>query len=138
MPTRSILRLRAGKDVAVEFTSLSKTYAMAGCRIGFAVGNLALISTLMRVRSYCDHAAFTPIPAAAVAAINGPQDMVGQNCPLYRCRRDVLVESFGRAGWEIPSPRASMFARAALPPAPEVGYGDEGEGSVRIAMVEKE
>jgi alanine-synthesizing transaminase len=144
----------------VEFTSLSKTYSMAGWRIGFAVGNKTLIGALTRVKSYLDYGAFTPIQAAAVAAINGPQDIVEANRDLYRKRRDVLVESFGRAGWEIPSPRASMFAWAPLPPAlahlgslefskqllqhagvavaPGVGYGEEGEGFVRIAMVENE
>ena len=159
-PTPSILAVPGGKDVAVEFTSLSKTYSMAGWRIGFAVGNPTLIAALTRVKSYLDYGAFTPIQAAAVAAINGPQDIVEQNLQLYKRRRDVLVESFGRAGWDIPSPRASMFAWAPLPPAqahlgslefskqllthagvavaPGVGYGEEGEGFVRIAMVENE
>ena len=159
-PTPSILQVPGGKDVAVEFTSLSKTYSMAGWRIGFAVGNPTLIAALTRVKSYLDYGAFTPIQAAAVAAINGPQDIVEQNRQLYRRRRDVMVESFARAGWEIPSPRASMFAWAPLPPAlahlgslefskqllthagvavaPGVGYGEEGEGFVRIAMVENE
>src|SRR3546814_12586163 len=79
--------------------------------------DLTLISALTRVKSYLDYGAFTPIQAAAVAAINGPQDIVAQNRQLYKRRRDVLVESFGRAGWEIPPPRASMFAWAPLPPA---------------------
>jgi alanine-synthesizing transaminase len=159
-PTPSILQVKGAKDVAVEFTSMSKTYSMAGWRIGFAVGNTTLIAALTRVKSYLDYGAFTPIQAAAVAAINGSQDIVEKNRELYRRRRDVLVESFGRAGWEIPSPRASMFAWAPLPPAlahigslefskqllthagvavaPGVGYGEEGEGYVRIAMVENE
>src|SRR3546814_16545995 len=89
------------KDVAVEFTAMSKTYSMAGWRMGFAVGNKTLIAALTRVKSYLDYGAFTPIQAAAVAAINGPQDIVEQNRQLYKRRRDVLVESFGRAGWEI-------------------------------------
>jgi len=160
IPTPSILQVKGAKDVAVEFTSMSKTYSMAGWRIGFAVGNQTLIGALTRVKSYLDYGAFTPIQAAAVAAINGPQDIVASNRELYKRRRDVLVESFGRAGWEIPSPRASMFAWAPLPPAlkhlgslefskqllteagvavaPGVGYGEEGEGFVRIAMVENE
>jgi alanine-synthesizing transaminase len=159
-PTPSILQVPGAKDVAIEFTSMSKTYSMAGWRIGFAAGNRTLIRALTRVKSYLDYGAFTPIQAAAVAAINGPQDIVVQNRDLYRRRRDVLVESFGRAGWEVPSPRASMFAWAPLPPAlahlgslefskqllthagvavaPGVGYGEEGEGFVRIAMVENE
>jgi alanine-synthesizing transaminase len=159
-PTPSILQVPGAKEVAVEFTSMSKTYSMAGWRIGFAVGNPVLIAALARVKSYLDYGAFTPIQAAAVAAINGPQDIVAANRQLYRRRRDVLVESFGRAGWAIPSPPASMFAWAPLPPAlahlgslefskqllshagvavaPGVGYGEEGEGFVRIALVENE
>jgi alanine-synthesizing transaminase len=133
---------------------------MAGWRIGFAVGNRQLIGALTRVKSYLDYGAFTPIQAAAVAALNGPQDIVEQNRQLYKRRRDVLVESFGRAGWEIPPPEASMFAWAPIPPAlqhlgamefskqllthaqvavaPGVGFGEEGEGFVRIALVENE
>jgi alanine-synthesizing transaminase len=159
-PTPSILQVPGGKDVAVEFTSLSKTFSMAGWRIGFAVGNRKLIAAMTRVKSYLDYGAFTPIQAAACAALNGPQDIVEKNRELYRKRRDVLVESFARAGWDIPAPRASMFAWAPLPPAlremgslefskqllthaevavaPGVGYGEEGEGFVRIALVENE
>jgi alanine-synthesizing transaminase len=159
-PTPSILQAKGAKDVAVEFTSLSKTYSMAGWRIGFAVGNKTLIAALTRVKSYIDYGAFTPIQAAAVAALNGPQDIVETNRQLYHKRRDVMVEAFGRAGWDIPAPPASMFAWAPLPPAlahmgslefskqllthadvavaPGVGYGEDGEGFVRIAMVENE
>ncbi|AOR77109.1 LL-diaminopimelate aminotransferase [Novosphingobium resinovorum] len=159
-PTRSILEVPGAKDVAVEFTSMSKTYSMAGWRIGFAVGNQKLISALTRVKSYLDYGAFTPIQAAACAALNGPQDIVQRNRDLYQKRRDVMVEAFGRAGWDIPAPKASMFAWAPLPPAlkdmgslefskqllthaevavaPGVGYGEDGEGFVRIAMVENE
>ena len=159
-PTVSVLQVPGAKDVAVEFTSLSKTYSMAGWRIGFAVGNQRLIAAMARVKSYLDYGAFTPIQAAACAALNGPQDIVAKNRELYAKRRDVLVESFGRAGWDIPPPAASMFAWAPLPPAlkdmgslefskqllvhadvavaPGVGYGEEGEGFVRIAMVENE
>ena len=159
-PTPSILQVPGAKDVAVEFTSLSKTYSMAGWRMGFAVGNRKLIAALTRVKSYIDYGAFTPIQAAACAALNGPQDIVERNRELYHRRRDVLVESFGRAGWEIPPAKASMFCWAPLPPqlkdmgslefskqllthaevavAPRVGYGEDGEGFVRIAMVENE
>lgn len=159
-PTPSILQVPGAKDVAIEFTSLSKTYSMAGWRMGFAVGNTRLIAALTRVKSYIDYGAFTPIQAAACAALNGPQDIVERNRELYQKRRDVMVEAFGRAGWDIPSPRASMFAWAPLPPAlkdmgslefskqllthaevavaPGVGYGEDGEGFVRIAMVENE
>ena len=138
----------------------SKTYSMAGWRIGFAVGNPRLIAAMARGKSYLDYGAYTPIQAAAVAALNGPQDIVEQNRALYHRRRDVLVDSFGRAGWEIPKPAASMFAWAPLPPAlahlgslefskqllthakvavaAGVGYGENGEGFVRIALVENE
>ncbi len=159
-PTVSILQVEGAKDVAVEFTSLSKTFSMAGWRIGFAVGNQQLIAAMTRVKSYLDYGAFTPIQAAACAALNGPQEIVETNRKLYHKRRDVLVEVFGRAGWDIPPPRASMFAWAPLPPslahmgslefskqmlehadvavAPGVGYGEDGEGFVRIALVENE
>ncbi|WP_454886235.1 LL-diaminopimelate aminotransferase [Sphingomonas oryzagri] len=159
-PTPSILQVPGAKDVAIEFTSMSKTYSMAGWRMGFAVGNKTLIGALTRVKSYLDYGAFTPIQAAAVAAINGPQDIVESNRKLYKSRRDVMVESFGRAGWDIPSPEASMFCWAPIPPAlahlgalefskqllthaqvavaPGVGFGEEGEGYVRLALVENE
>ena len=159
-PTPSILQVPGAKEVAVEFTSMSKTYSMAGWRIGFAVGNPALIGALGRVKSYLDYGAFTPVQAAAVAALNGPQDIVAANRQLYKARRDCLVESFGRAGWEIPPPAASMFAWAPIPEeyramgamefakrllseagvavAPGVGFGEEGEGDGRIALVENE
>ncbi|MBL0913987.1 MAG: LL-diaminopimelate aminotransferase [Sphingopyxis sp.] len=159
-PTPSILQVPGAKDVAIEFTSMSKTYSMAGWRMGFAVGNKRLIAAMTRVKSYLDYGAFTPIQAAACAALNGPQDIGQKNRELYQKRRDVMVESFARAGWDIPSPSASMFAWAPLPPAlremgslefskqllthakvavaPGVGYGEDGEGYVRIAMVENE
>jgi len=158
--TPSILQVPGAKEVAVEFTSMSKTYSMAGWRIGFAVGNAALVGALARVKSYLDYGAFTPVQAAAVAALNGPQDIVEANRKLYKGRRDVLVDCFGRAGWEIPPPQASMFAWAPIPEAwrhlgsmefakrllaeagvavaPGVGFGEEGEGHVRIALVENE
>ena len=159
-PTPSILQVPGAKDVAVEFTSMSKTFSMAGWRIGFAVGNREMIAALTRVKSYLDYGAFTPVQAAACAALNGPQDIVERNRQLYQKRRDVMVEAFGRAGWEIPPPPASMFAWVPLPPslthmgslefakqllthaevavAPGVGFGEQGEGFVRIAMVENE
>ena len=159
-PTPSILQVPDAKDVAIEFTSMSKTYSMAGWRMGFAVGNRQLVNALTRVKSYLDYGAFTPIQAAATAALNGPQDIIDDNRKLYRTRRDCLVQSFGRAGWDIPSPEASMFAWAPIPEAfrhlgsmefskrllaeaqvavsPGVGFGEEGEGFVRIALVENE
>ncbi len=159
-PTPSIMQVPGAKDVAVEFTSMSKTYSMAGWRMGFAVGNKELIAAMTRVKSYLDYGAFTPIQAAACAALNGPQDIVETNRQLYQKRRDVMVDAFSRTGWDIPPPPASMFAWAPLPPAlkgmgslefskqllthaevavaPGVGYGELGEGYVRIAMVENE
>ena len=159
-PTPSILQVKGAKEVAVEFTSMSKTYSMAGWRMGFAVGNARLIEALARVKSYLDYGAFTPIQAAACAALNGPQDIIDYNRALYKKRRDVLVSSFGRAGWDIPVPQASMFAWAPIPEqfrhlgsmdfakkllteakvavAPGVGFGEEGEGCVRLALVENE
>jgi alanine-synthesizing transaminase len=159
-PTPSILQVPGAKEVAIEFTSMSKTYSMAGWRIGFAVGNRGLIAALTRVKSYLDYGAFTPVQAAAVAALNGPQDIVEANRRLYKARRDCLVESFGRAGWKVPPPQASMFAWAPIPEpfrhlgsvgfakrlleeahvavAPGVGFGEEGEGFVRIALVEND
>ncbi len=159
-PTPSILQVEGAKDVAIEFTSMSKTYSMPGWRMGFAVGNQTLISALTRVKSYLDYGAFTPIQVAATAALNGPQDIIDENRALYKARRDVMVDSFGRAGWDIPSPEASMFAWAPIPEqfkdigamefskrliaeagvavAPGVGFGDEGEGYVRLALVENE
>ncbi len=159
-PTPSILQVEGAKDVAIEFTSMSKTYSMPGWRMGFAVGNQDLVSALTRVKSYLDYGAFTPIQVAATAALNGPQDIITENRALYKKRRDVMVDSFGRAGWDIPSPAASMFAWAPIPEqfkeigamefskrliaeagvavAPGVGFGDEGEGYVRLALVENE
>jgi alanine-synthesizing transaminase len=159
-PTPSILQVPGAKDVAVEFTSMSKTYSMAGWRMGFAVGNQQLIAALTRVKSYLDYGAFTPIQAAACAALNGPQDIVETNRELYQKRRDVLVEASAGPGGTSRRRKASMFAWAPLPPAlkdmgslefskqllthaevavaPGVGYGEDGEGFVRIAMVENE
>jgi alanine-synthesizing transaminase len=159
-PPPSVLQVPGAVDVAVEFTSLSKTYSMPGWRIGFAVGNERIIGALARVKSYLDYGAFTPIQVAASAAINGPDDCIHEMRAIYKRRRDVLVESFGRAGWQVPPPRASMFAWAPLPEAfrsigsiefstllvekagvavsPGIGFGEYGEGFVRIALVENE
>ncbi len=159
-PPPSILQVSGAMDVAVEFTSMSKTYSMPGWRMGFAVGNERIIAALARVKSYLDYGAFTPIQVAATAALNGPDDCIREMRDIYKRRRDVLVESFGRAGWEIPAPRASMFAWAPLPEAfrtlgtvefstlliekaeiavsPGIGFGEHGEGHVRIALVENE
>jgi alanine-synthesizing transaminase len=159
-PPPSILQVPGAMDIAVEFTSMSKTYSMPGWRIGFAVGNERIIAALARVKSYLDYGAFTPIQVAATAALNGPDDCIRDMRDIYKRRRDVLVESFGRAGWDIPTPRASMFAWAPLPEpfrtlgtvefstlliekaevavSPGIGFGEHGEGHVRIALVENE
>ncbi len=159
-PPPSVLQVPGAIDITVEFTSLSKTYNMPGWRMGFAVGNERLIGALARVKSYLDYGAFTPIQVAAAAALNGPQECVEEIRATYRRRRDVLVDSFGRAGWEVPPPPASMFAWTPIPEAfravgsvefsklliekadvavsPGLGFGEYGEGYVRIALVENE
>src|ERR671927_56671 len=132
-PPPSVLQVPGAMDVTVEFTSMSKTYSMAGWRMGFAVGNERIIAALARVKSYLDYGAFTPVQVAATAALNGPDDCIREIRETYRKRRDTLVESFARAGWEIPPPQASMFAWAPLPKT------FEGLGSMQFAtlMVEK-
>jgi alanine-synthesizing transaminase len=159
-PPPSVLQVPGAMDVAVEFTSMSKTYSMPGWRIGFAVGNERIIAALARVKSYLDYGAFTPIQVAATAALNGPDDCIHEMRAIYRRRRDALVESFGRAGWQVPPPSASMFAWAPIPESflplgsvefstllvekasvavsPGAGFGEHGEGHVRIALVENE
>ena len=159
-PPPSILQIPKAKEVAVEFTSMSKTYAMAGWRIGFAVGNIRLINALTRIKSYLDYGAFTPVQVAAATALNGPQDCVQEIRSTYQKRRDVLINSMARAGWNIPSPKASMFAWAPLPAkykdkgslefakelmlkadvavSPGVAFGEFGEGFVRVGLVENE
>ena len=159
-PPPSVLQVPGAMDIAVEFTSLSKTYNMPGWRMGFAVGNERLISALARVKSYLDYGAFTPIQVAAAAALNGSQDCVEEIRDTYKRRRDCLVKSFKRAGWELPPPPATMFCWAPIPRAyehmgsvefskllieeadlavsPGLGFGEYGEGFVRIALVENE
>ena len=159
-PPPSVLQVPGAMDVAAEFTSMSKTYSMPGWRIGFAVGNERIIAALARVKSYLDYGAFTPIQVAATAALNGPDDCIHEMRATYKRRRDALVDSFGRAGWPVPSPRASMFAWAPIPEpfntlgsvefatllvekasvavSPGAGFGEHGEGHVRIALVENE
>jgi alanine-synthesizing transaminase len=159
-PPPSVLQVPGAMDVTVEFTSMSKTFSMPGWRMGFAVGNERIIAALARVKSYLDYGAFTPVQVAATAALNGPEDCIREMRETYKRRRDVLVESFGRAGWDIPPPRASMFAWALLPEpfrtigsvefstllvekaelavSPGIAFGEQGEGYVRIALVENE
>ena len=157
-PPPSILELPKAWGIAVEFTSMSKTYSMPGWRIGFAVGNEELIAALTRVKSYLDYGAFTPIQVAATAALNGPQDCIDEFRGIYKERRDIMIEGLGAAGWDIPSPPATMFAWAPIPPAfkgmgsiefsklllseadvaitPGIGFGEHGDGFVRIGLVE--
>ncbi|VAW19997.1 Aspartate aminotransferase [hydrothermal vent metagenome] len=159
-PPPSILQIPEAMEIAVEFTSMSKTFSMPGWRIGFAVGNKRLIAALARVKSYLDYGAFTPVQVAAAAALNGPDDCVAQVRETYKRRRDVMVEGFARAGWDVPPPPATMFAwapipdrfahlgslefakllitQAALAVAPGVGFGEYGDQYVRIALVENE
>jgi alanine-synthesizing transaminase len=159
-PPPSILQVEGAKDIAVEVNSLSKTYAMAGWRVGMVVGNERMCAALARVKSYLDYGAYTPIQVAAAAALNGPQDCVDEIRGIYKKRRDCLVESMKRAGWDIPAPPASMFAWAPLPDAykdagsmlfskllieeagvavaPGIAFGEYGEGYVRIGLVENE
>jgi alanine-synthesizing transaminase len=154
----SVLQVPGAKDITVEFTSMSKTYSMPGWRMGFAAGNPRLISALARMKSYLDYGAFTPIQVASVAALNGPQDCVAEMRALYKERRDVVIKGLAGAGWEMPVPEASMFAWAPIPPrfahlgsvgfsklllekakvavAPGIGFGEYGDGHVRIAFVE--
>jgi alanine-synthesizing transaminase len=159
-PPPSVLQVPGAIDITVEFTSLSKTYAMPGWRMGFAVGNERLIGALARVKSYLDYGAFTPVQVAAAAALNGPQACIEEIRAIYKSRRDCLVESFARTGWVVPPPPASMFAWAPIPEpfatlgsvefstilvekaevavSPGTGFGERGEGYVRIALVENE
>ncbi|NQV57785.1 MAG: LL-diaminopimelate aminotransferase, partial [Rhodospirillales bacterium] len=154
----SILQVPGARDIAVEFTSMSKSYSMPGWRIGFAAGNKHLIASLARIKSYLDYGAFTPIQVAAAAALNGPQDCVDDIRQLYKDRRDVLIDSMAQAGWDIPSPSSTMFAWAPVPPAfahlgsnefaklilreakvavsPGIAFGEHGDGFVRISLVE--
>ena len=114
-PPPSILQVKNSKKICVEFTSMSKTYAMAGWRIGFAVGNKNLIAALTKIKSYLDYGAFTPVQVAAASALNGSQDCVENIRNIYKSRRDTLIKSMSRSGWEIPKPEASMFAWAPIP-----------------------
>jgi alanine-synthesizing transaminase len=159
-PPPSLLQVNGAMDVAVEFTSMSKTFSMAGWRMGFAVGNDKLLAALTRVKSYLDYGAYTPIQVAAAAALNGPEDCIREMRHVYRTRRDALVESFGKAGWDIAPPEATMFAWVKIPEAfrhlgslefskllvekaevavaPGIGFGEHGDEYVRLAIVENE
>ena len=157
-PPPSVLQVPGAKDIAVEFSSLSKTYSMPGWRVGFAAGNKQLVGALTRIKSYVDYGAFTPIQVAATAALNGPQDCVEELRAMYKERRDVLCDGLARFGWDVPKPDATMFVWAPVPEqframgslefskkllteanvavAPGVGFGEYGENFVRFGLVE--
>jgi len=156
----SVMQVPGAKDVAVEFFTLSKSYNMPGWRVGFMVGNQRLVNALARLKSYFDYGTFTPIQVAAIAALEGPQECVAQICDNYRRRRDVLVEGLNKAGWQVASPKATMFVWARIPEAyrelgslefskllltdakvavsPGIGFGEHGDQHVRFALIENE
>jgi alanine-synthesizing transaminase len=156
----SIMEVPGAREVAVEFFTLSKSYNMPGWRVGFAVGNREMIAALTRLKSYFDYGMFAPVQVAAIAALNGPQECVGEIVETYRRRRDVLVDGLNRAGWPVEKPRATMFVWAPIPEpframgslefakyllseakvavSPGVGFGADGDGHVRFALIENE
>ncbi|MDT7836281.1 alanine transaminase [Aquabacterium sp. OR-4] len=156
----SIMQVPGAKDVAVEFFTLSKSYNMAGWRIGFMVGNADLVHALARIKSYHDYGSFTPVQVAAIAALEGDQQCVQDIAAQYQKRRDVLVKGLCEAGWEVACPKASMYIWARIPPAyaalgslefsrqllakakvcvsPGIGFGDHGDDHVRFALIENE
>ncbi len=156
----SIMQVPGARDVAVEFFTMSKSYNMAGWRVGFMVGNRDLVNALARIKSYHDYGMFTPIQVAAIAALDGPQDCVEQICQKYQRRRDVLVKGLLDAGWQVEVPKASMYVWAELPDAykplgslefskkllneakvavsPGIGFGEYGDDHVRFALIENE
>ncbi|MGC9224747.1 MAG: alanine transaminase [Terracidiphilus sp.] len=156
----SVMQVPGAKDVAVEFFTLSKSYNMPGWRIGFMVGNQKLVAALSRLKSYFDYGTFTPIQVAGIAALEGPQECVAQICEIYQKRRDVLIEGLNKAGWQVASPKATMFVWAKIPEAyrhlgslefskillteakvavsPGIGFGDYGDQHVRFALIENE
>ena len=156
----SIMEVPGARDVAVEFFTMSKSYNMAGWRIGFMVGNAELVNALARIKSYHDYGSFTPVQVASIAALEGPQDAVKEICAQYQSRRDVMVKGLHEIGWMVDKPKASMYIWARIPPAyehlkslefakklladariavsPGIGFGDYGDDYVRIALIENE
>jgi alanine-synthesizing transaminase len=156
----SIMQVPGAKDVAVEFFTMSKSYNMAGWRIGFMVGNPELVNALARIKSYHDYGTFTPLQVAAIAALEGPQDCVEDIRMKYQKRRDVMVKGLHEAGWMVENPKASMYVWAQIPEryremgsiefakkllrdakvavSPGVGFGDFGDDHVRFALIENE
>jgi alanine-synthesizing transaminase len=156
----SIMQVPGAREVAVEFFTLSKSYNMAGWRIGFMVGNSELVAALARIKSYHDYGSFTPVQVAAIAALEGDQTCVQEICAKYQSRRDVLVKGLHEAGWMVDVPKASMYIWAQIPPAwrhlgslefsklllekakvcvsPGIGFGEYGDDYVRFALIENE
>jgi alanine-synthesizing transaminase len=156
----SMMQIPGAKKIGVEFFTLSKSYNMPGWRVGFAVGNPEMIGALARLKSYFDYGMFAPVQVAAIAALNGPQDCVSDICAMYKSRRDVLVDGINRSGWPVEKPKATMFVWAPIPEpfremgslefakfllaeakvavSPGVGFGADGDGFVRFALIENE
>ncbi len=156
----SVMQVPGAKDVAVEFFTLSKSYNMPGWRVGFMVGNQKLVAALARLKSYFDYGTFTPIQVASIAALEGPQECVHEICQIYQNRRDVLIDGLNRAGWQVASPKATMFVWAQIPEqyrslgslefskrllidakvavSPGIGFGEHGDQHVRFALIENE
>ncbi|MBO8126871.1 MAG: aminotransferase class I/II-fold pyridoxal phosphate-dependent enzyme [Firmicutes bacterium] len=153
----SFLQVEGAKEVGIEFNSLSKTFNMAGCRIGYAVGNPFMLKALAEIKGHTDYGPFNPIQKAAVAALTGPQDYVRATASRYQQRRDLLVRGLNSIGWKVSSPKATMFLWAQVPGGqddvrftfdlmersgvcvvPGSGFGAHGKGYVRIALVQKE
>jgi alanine-synthesizing transaminase len=154
------LQVPGAREVAVEFFTLSKSYAMPGWRVGFMCGNPTLVSALARIKSYLDYGMFTPIQVAAITALDGPQECVQEICETYRVRRDVLCKGLNAAGWPVEKPKATMFVWAQIPEAlrslkslefskrlleeaqvavsPGVGFGEYGDDYVRFSLIENE
>lgn len=154
----SFLQIKGAKEVGVEFFSLSKSYSMPGWRVGFCVGNPEIVGALRRIKSYLDYGIFQPIQIAAIIALNGPQDCVKEICDTYKSRRDTLITGLGRVGWEIESPKGTMFVWSKIPDkyiemgsveftklliheaqvavSPGLGFGEYGDDYVRFALIE--
>ena len=156
----SFLQAKGAKDVGVEFFSLTKSYNMAGWRVGFCCGNKEVVAALIKIKSYLDYGMFQPIQIASIIALNGPQECVKEISDMYQSRRDVLIDGLSKAGWAIEKPKATMFVWAEIPEpfkkigsiefakhlikeagvavSPGIGFGEYGDGHVRFALIENE
>ena len=156
----SVLQVPGAKEIAVEFTTMSKIYSMAGWRIGFCVGKKEVIEDLYNIKGYFDYGIFTPLQVAAITALDGPQEWVDETVEIYKKRRDVFVDGFAKMGWHVPRPKATMYLWCPLPEkyksmgsmefsmkllhecemvvSPGIAFGEFGEGYIRIALVENE